>query len=98
MAQLPPVKLDMYAEWFDLLMTILEENRDLLPDDLIPENERQMEKLMKYPRRYQDENGQCRVDMRLYPSDASEPIWLLLLAACGNYETTKRYSTELAER
>ena len=38
----------MYAEWFDLLMTILEENRDLLPDDLIPENERQMEKLMKY--------------------------------------------------
>ena len=43
MPQLPPVKLDVFSEWFDLLMTILEENKDFLTDDLRHANERQME-------------------------------------------------------
>ena len=98
MPQLPPVKLDVFSEWYDLLMTILEENKDFLTDDLRHANERQMKKLMRFPRRYEDAAGQARVDLRLYPSDASEIIWLLLVAAGGNYEITKKYSADLKER
>ena len=53
---------------------------------------------MRFPRRYEDAAGQARVDLRLYPSDASEIIWLLLVAAGGNYEITKKYSADLKER
>ena len=39
--------------------------------------------------------GASCVDLRMYPSEAGDTIWLLLLALCGQYDPDRDYSAEL---
>lgn len=57
--------------------------------------QRLFSKCMAYGTPFTDGYGASCVDLRLYPSEAGETIWLLLLTLCRQYDPDRDYSAEL---
>ena len=84
MASLPPVKLDTHEDWFNLLMTVLHQQAEQNPYE---EYREMAQKLIS-------DHAPC-VALRMYPKEAGNTIWLLLLSLCNQYDPDKDYSAEL---
>ena len=96
MANLPPVKLETHVTWFNLLLTLLHEHAQNNPYEEYREMaQRLMDKFMAYGTPFTDGYGASCVDLRLYPSEAADTIWLLLLTLCKHYDSEKDYSADL---
>lgn len=94
---LPPVKLEMHPAFFDLLMTVLEDNAMRCPlEETRAAATELLDKEMKYSRVYTNEHGPY-VSIRMYESEAAKMIWQLLIGAVDNYEVIKEYSKELSK-
>ena len=50
---------------------------------------------MAYGTPFTDGYGASLCGLRMYPSEAGDTIWLLLLALCGQYDPDRDYSAEL---
>lgn len=96
MAALPPVKLKTHTTWFDLLLTILHEHSENDPYEEYREMaKRLMDKFMAHGHPFTDGYGASCVDLRMYPGEAGDTIWLLLLTLCKHYGSDRDYSAEL---
>ncbi len=96
MAKLPPVKLETHATWFNLLLTLLHEHAESNPYEEYREMAQKLiGQFMRYGRPFTDNGLAPCVDLRLYPSEAGETIWLLLLTLCRQYDPDRDYSAEL---
>lgn len=96
MAQLPPVKLETHSTWFNLLLTVLQKQTESNPyEEYRLMAQKLMEKFMTYGTPFTDGDGASCVDLRMYPNEAGDLIWLLLLALCIHYEPDRDYSAEL---
>ena len=96
MAALPPVKLETHTTWFNLLLTVLHEHSENDPYEKYREMaQRLFSKCMAYGTPFTDGDGASCVDLRLYPSEAADTIWLLLLTLCRQYDPDRDYSAEL---
>lgn len=93
-SRIPSVKLTLDKDLFNQLINILDYNSKL---DINEENfsiiaNRLKEKLLKYSvPRINDENIEF-VDVRFFPSEASDMIWQLLLRAEKHEVTSDYYS------
>lgn len=96
MAKLPPVKLETHTTWFNLLLTVLHEHAESNPYEEYRQMAQKLTaKCMAYGTPFTDGYGASCVDLRMYPSEAGDTIWLLLLALCGQYDPDRDYSAEL---
>ena len=96
MANLPPVKLETHTTWFNLLLTLLREHAQNNPyEEYRQMAQKLIVKCMAYGTPFTDGYGASCVDLRMYPSEAGDTIWLLLLALCGQYDPDRDYSAEL---
>lgn len=50
---------------------------------------------MRYGRPFVDSDHAPCVALRMYPKEAGNTIWLLLLSLCNYYDPDKDYSAEL---
>ena len=92
--KLPPVKLNLSAADFNLLLTALEYVASFLPEGALKKNlESTIRKKLQYARLCADEEGQKYVRLYLYESEAADMIWYLLLAL--DIEVTKDFTRDL---
>ncbi|MDD4474934.1 MAG: hypothetical protein PHV95_03955 [Eubacteriales bacterium] len=98
-SNLPSVRLNVYSEWFNVLMSVLEFNNTHISDDDISEEASQlMEKLFRYTRAVQDSKGEDCTDIRFYPNEASNVIFQLLVYASSNVKIDNRFYSELIQK
>ena len=96
MASLPPVKLDTHEDWFNLLMTVLHQQAEQNPYEEYREMAQKLiDQFMRYGRPFVDSDHAPCVALRMYPKEAGNTIWLLLLSLCNQYDPDKDYSAEL---
>ena len=96
MASLPPVKLDTHEDWFNLLMTVLHQQAEQNPYEEYREMAQKLiDQFMRYGRPFVDSEHAPCVALRMYPKEAGNTIWLLLLSLCNQYDPDKDYSAEL---
>ncbi len=99
MAGLPPVKLETHTTWFNLLLTVLHEHAESNPyEEYRQMAQKLIAKCMAYGTPFTDGYGASCVDLRMYPSEAGDTIWLLLLALCGQYDPDRDYSAKAEKR
>ena len=80
MASLPPVKLDTHEDWFNLLMTVLHQQAEQNPYEEYREMAQKLiDQFMRYGRPFVDSDHAPCVALRMYPKEAGNTIWLLLL-------------------
>ncbi len=95
MAQYPSIKLTMHPSMFNLLMTVLEENANNVPQEREREQAKDLiEKRMRFSRVYSDEDGEY-VSVLMYDNEAAATVWQLLVACTNHYEVTKDYTEKL---
>ena len=83
MASLPPVKLDTHEDWFNLLMTVLHQQAEQNPYEEYREMAQKLiDQFMRYGRPFVDSDHAPCVALRMYPKEAGNTIWLLLLSQC----------------
>lgn len=80
MASLPPVMLDTQQNPY-------EEYREMA--------QKLIDQFMRYGRPFVDSDHAPCVALRMYPKEAGNTIWLLLLSLCNQYDPDKDYSAEL---
>lgn len=86
MASLPPVKLDTHEDWFNLLMTVLHQQAEQNPYEEYREMAQKLiDQFMRYGRPFVDSDHAPCVALRMYPKEAGNTIWLLLLSLCNQY-------------
>lgn len=96
MATLPPVKLDIHADWFNLLITVLHQQAEQNPyEEYRDMAQKLIGQFMRYERPFVDSDFESCVVLRMYPKEAGNTIWLLLLALCDHYDPDRDYSAEL---
>ncbi len=96
MASLPPVILDTHEDWFNLLMTVLHQQAEQNPFEEYREMAQKLiGQFMRYGRPFVDSYHAPCVALRMYPKEAGNTIWLLLLSLCNQYDPDKDYSAEL---
>ncbi len=54
-----------------------------------------IDQFMRYGRPFVDSDHAPCVALRMYPKEAGNTIWLLLLSLCNQYDPDKDYSAEL---
>ena len=82
MASLPPVKLDTHEDWFNLLMTVLHQQAEQNPYEEYREMAQKLiDQFMRYGRPFVDSDHAPCVALRMYPKEAGNTIWLLLLSS-----------------
>ena len=98
MANLPPVKLEIHATWFNLLLALLHEHAESNPyKEYRQMAKRLADKFMAYGAPFTDKDGAPCVDLRMYPAEGGNAIWLLLLTLCSYWEPDRHYRTELKD-
>ena len=98
MANLPPVKLEIHATWFNLVLALLHEHAESNPyEEYRQMAKRLAAKFMAYGAPFIDKDGASCVDLRMYPVEAGNTIWLLLLTLCSHCEPDRDYSAELKD-
>ena len=96
MASLPPVILDTHENWFNLLMTVLHQQAEQNPYEEYREMAQKLiDQFMRYGRPFVDSDHAPCVALRMYPKEAGNTIWLLLLSLCNYYDPDRDYSAEL---
>ena len=96
MATLPPVKLEIHISWFNELMELLHQTAEQSPWDEYREMAKKLvSKFIAYGKPFVDNEGKRCVELRMYPKEAEDTIWLLLLELCWHCEPQKDYSAEL---
>ena len=95
MAQYPPIKFIIDMMGFDLLITILNEQAKDNPYEAFRKMaEALIAKFMTYGK-IEIRQDSTVVDLRMYPREAENTIWLLLAALCRYVEAEEEYSQEL---
>lgn len=93
---LPPVKLEIHTSWFNLLLSLLHDHAKNNPYEEYREMaKRLIEHFVTYGNAFTDSDNASCVDLRMYPNEAGDTIWLLLLTLCRHYETNRDYSAWL---
>ena len=95
----PPIKLKVDKSFYNLIIEILSSNENVNADDVDKRAKKLKEKLLKYPRIYNDEDRDI-VSMGFFPGEASDMIDQLLVYLAVNYEISldNDYYSILAER
>ena len=98
MTQYPSVKLTFHTTWFDLLITVLCEQAKENPyEESRKLAEALITKFMTYGK-IDTQRDLTTVDLRMFPNEAGNTIWLLLMELCKYVEIEKEYSHELKEK
>ena len=91
MASLPPVILDTHENWFNLLMTVLHQQAEQNPFEEYREMAQKLiGQFMRYGRPFVDSSLAPCVALRMYPKEAGNTIWLLLLSPDRDYSAELR--------
>ena len=84
------------GNWFNLLMTVLHQQAEQNPYEEYREMAQKLiDQFMRYRRPFVDSDHAPCVALRMYPKEAGNTIWLLLLSLCNQYDPDKDYSAEL---
>ena len=95
----PPIKLTLDESFFNLMLEVLSNNEKVNVDQTDLRAKKLKEKLLKYPRKFENEDNVKLVSIGFFPNEASEMIDQLLVYLAVNYEIELKtdYYSILAE-
>ena len=95
----PPIKLTLDESFFNLMLEVLSNNEKVNVDQTDLRAKKLKEKLLKYPRNFENEDNVKLVSIGFFPNEASEMIDQLLVYLAVNYEIELKtdYYSILAE-
>lgn len=84
---LPAVKLETHETWFDFLLSVLQEQAEHNPYEEYRQTAQKLKtKFQSYGTCFVDGEQKPCVDLRMYPNEAADTIWLLLLCLAEKEE------------
>ena len=95
----PPVKLTLEKSFYNLLVDVLDKNKEVETGSIDIVASRLKDKLMKYPRTNSSDDGADLADIGFFSREASDTIYQLLVFIAMNtdIEVYNDYYSELAE-
>lgn len=76
--RIPPIRLLIGKDKFNEMIEILSSKNDLLDEEFQNKSIKLKEKLLKYSIPREDENKKINVDIRFYPNEAEDLLFLML--------------------
>lgn len=82
----PPIKLTLDESFFNLMVEVLSNNEKIEVDQTNIRAKKLKDKLLKYPRKFKNDDNVKLVSVGFFPKEASEMIDQLLVFLAVNYE------------
>ena len=101
MNKISTVSIDISSSWFDMLITVLDENSKSLSDEYPERSTRArelMNSLIKHSRIDTNSKNINHLDLCLNPSEVPDLLWHLIFAVSDYYEVSREYHKELKNK